>query len=242
MVAARTVSEKRQYLFAMVCVLLFVMAQTFQELAYRYWIPASNDPQSELLTYLLRANQLSAVLVMGSILLLMFPYAVIAHKFRNVAPMASLFGMMFGFAFIACEIAARSIDLFVVGQEWARQFEASSRETILLHFRLWNEIMRGWYFPLLLAHLLCSFAFLVATRRSKGLYVLAPLAFFLDGLRLIGRMLGMFAGQKWLEGLSGAAYFPTVLIINLMLALWFLRLAMGKEDADTNGSRIFTAP
>jgi hypothetical protein len=35
---------------------------------------------------------------------------------RNVAPMASRFGLIFGSAFIACEIATRSVDLFVVGQ------------------------------------------------------------------------------------------------------------------------------
>jgi hypothetical protein len=130
----------------MVCILLFVGAQTFQALAYHYWIPSLNDPQSEMLTYLLRIDQVRALLVMGSILLLIFPYLVISYRFRNVAPTASRLGLIFGSAFIACEIAARGVDLFVVGQQWAPQFEAaasaSSREAILLHFHLWNEITR----------------------------------------------------------------------------------------------------
>jgi hypothetical protein len=107
----------------------------------------------------------------------------------------------------------------------------------LLHFHLWNEITRGWYFPLLLAHFLCSCAFLAATRRSKGWYLAGPIGFFLNGFRLLGRLLGTFAGQKWLEVLNGTVYFPAVLVINVTLAFWFLCLAMGKKDEKANGSQ-----
>ena len=60
-------------------------------------------------------------------------------------------------------------------------------------------------------------------------YRLATLAFVLNALRLLGRLLSTFAGQAWLSGLNDRFYFPAVLVINAMLALWFVRLA--KDDA-----------
>jgi hypothetical protein len=67
-------------------------------------------------------------------------------------------------------------------------------------------------------------------------YLLGPIAFSLDGLRLLGRPLATFAGQSWLKGLNGTAYFPTALVINIAIALWLLCLAKGKENDGTNRS------
>ncbi len=58
--------ESRRYLLAGLCILLFLAAQTFQALAYWFWIPASHDPQDDLLVYLLRVDQIRALLVMGA--------------------------------------------------------------------------------------------------------------------------------------------------------------------------------
>jgi hypothetical protein len=121
-------------------------------------------------------------------------------------------GLIAGTAFIGFEIAARSIDLFLMGQQWAHQFQAattfSAREMVLEQFQLWNDFEHAWYFPLFLSHFVSSCGFCVATWKSSGWYRLGPIAFLLNGLRLIGRILGMFAGQRWLESRNHTSYFP----------------------------------
>jgi hypothetical protein len=160
------------FVAAGLCILAFIAAQTFQSLAYSFWIPPSHDLQSTLLSYTLPVDQLRSLAVMGSILLLIIPYSVIALMYRRTAPLASLLGLIFGAAFVACEVSSRTIDFFVVGQRWAQQLQrattAADHQLVLSHFELWNAIMRAWYFPLLLAHLLCSCCFLMATWRTLG--------------------------------------------------------------------------
>jgi hypothetical protein len=81
-------------------------------------------------------------------------------------------GLICGVVFVGLEVTYRSVDLFVIGQHWAQQFQASTnsveRNAILQRFAVWNEIVRGWYFPLLLAHLLASCLFAFATLRDSG--------------------------------------------------------------------------
>jgi hypothetical protein len=141
-----------RYVLADLCVLSFILAQTFQAFAYWFWIPNSHGPQDDLLIYLLRVDQIRALLVMGTILLLIVPYTVIALRYRKVAPIASLLGLIFGAAFIGFEMSARSIDFFVVGQHCAHQLESAAasadREAILRQFSMWNDLMLGWNFPL----------------------------------------------------------------------------------------------
>lgn len=107
------------YLLAALCVLVFIFAQTFQELSYRFWIPVSTTLQGDLLTRLLTADQVRALAVMGSILLLAVPFTVVALRYREIAPIASTLGLIFATAFIGFEISDRSIDFFVIGRHWA---------------------------------------------------------------------------------------------------------------------------
>src|SRR5271157_2251194 len=93
-----------RHIAAGLCILAFVCAQTFQELAYWLWIPAPHGLKDELQTYLLAVDQARALLVGGTILLLIVPYAVIALRYMKNAPMASLLGLIFGAAFIGFEI------------------------------------------------------------------------------------------------------------------------------------------
>jgi hypothetical protein len=225
----------RRYFFAGLCILLFIVAQTFQAFAYWFWIPASHGPQEDLLIYLLRVDQIRALLVMGTILLLIVPYAVIALRYIKIAPLVSALGLIFGAAFIGFEIAARSIDFFVVGQHWAHQLQTAAssadRETILHRFVMWNDMMLGWTFALRLAGFLASCTFAAATSNERaGWYRLAQTAFLLNALRLLGRLLSTFAGQRWLDPLNNTLYFPAVVVSYGMLALWFFYLARHAAD------------
>jgi hypothetical protein len=223
---------RAHYIAAGLSLAAFIVAQSFQELAYRLWIPAARNPQEELLLYLLPVDQARALAIMGTIVLLLVPFAVIALRYRQTAPLASTLGLIFGVAFVGFETIHRSMDFFVVGHIWAHQFaQAASgpeRDAILLRYAHWNGILKGWFFPQLLSYLLASCAFAVATwqdvRRARW-YYLAPIAYALNALRLLGRMLSNYAGLAWLNGLNENLYFPTVFTINLLLVIWFFHLA-----------------
>lgn len=228
-------SAGRRYVLAGLCVLSFIVAQTFQAFAYWFWIPTSHGPQDDLLIYLLHVDQIRALLVMGSILLLIVPYAVIALRYFKIAPLASVLGLIFGAAFIGFEISARSVDFFVVGQHRAHQLATAAtsadRATILRQFAMWNDMMLGWTFPLRLAAFLASCTFAAATwNESGGWSRLAQVSFVLNALRLLGRLLSTFAGQRWLDPLNNTLYYPAVFVINGMLTLWFFYLARNAAD------------
>ena len=229
---------RTRYILSGLCILLFILAQTFQEIAYRFWIPAAHNPQDELLVYLLPIDKVRSILIMSTIVLLIVPFVVVALRYFKVAPLASILGVIFGAAFIGFELSHRSVDFFVIGGKWASQFSGASstveREAILQRFALWNEMVRGWYFPLMLSFLLASCSFAVATWKDTirgGWYHLAPIAYVLNALRLLGRIMSTFAGQSWLNGFNDKLYFPAVLLINTLLLIWFVVLARENRGA-----------
>lgn len=232
---------KRRYFIAALCILSFLAAQTFQELAYSFWIPAANSAQDDLLSRLLTIDKIRALLLMGSIVFLIVPYTVIAMRYRKVAPVASVVGLLFVAAFIGFEISARSIEFFVISRHWAPQFhDAGSgavRDTVLRHFAVWNEMVQGWYFPLMLSYMLSSCAFAFASlKENDGWAEVATIAFSLNVLRLLGRMLSTYAGQTWLSGLNDKLYFPAVFVINGLLLAWLFHLAKtGTEPQNLAG-------
>jgi hypothetical protein len=221
-----------RYLAAGLCVLAFLAAQTFQQFAYGSRIPAPKGPADELQNYLLPVDRLRALLVGGTILLLLVPYAAVTLRYFEAAPVASLLGLIFGAGFVGLETVHRGIDYFVVGQKWARQHRDASeaeRAAILRRYSLWGEVTHGWYFPLLLAHLLASCCYLAVTETDIAKvtwHALAPVAFALNALRLTGRLAGTYGGVARLEALSGKLYYPAVLVINALLAAWFFCLAL----------------
>ena len=145
-----------RYTFAAVSLALLILAQTFQELAYRFWIPKSRGPEDDLLIYLQPIERLRAMLVLGTIVLLIVPFAVLALRYTKTAPLASLLGLIFGVGFVGFEFCHRSLDFFLVGGKWAREFTSANlaeRASILARLERWNEISEAWYFPLLLSYL-----------------------------------------------------------------------------------------
>ncbi|WP_035358490.1 hypothetical protein [Edaphobacter aggregans] len=222
--------EQRRYQFAGSCILFFIAAQTFQELATRFWIPDAHGPEHELLIYLLPMDRARALLILSSILLLVIPYIAIAMRYWSATPIAALTGLIAGISFIGFEFTARSMDFFVVGQRWANSFRTSGspvEKAMIVHrYLLWSDMARGIYFEIMLSFLLASCAFLYATLQDQDRWSrLASLAFAINILRLLGRISSTFAGQTWLDALNNSAYFPIVFVINCLLAAWFFHLA-----------------
>jgi hypothetical protein len=130
-----------RYLAATLAVLAFVAAQAFQEPTYHLWIPAARGPAAELGNYLLPVDEVRAMLIGATVLLLLVPYVVVALRYFHAAPVASVLGLIFGTGFVAAETVHRSLDFFMVGG-WARQFQASdeTRDVIVQRYQLWIDI------------------------------------------------------------------------------------------------------
>jgi len=231
-------NKRTTYIFGGACLCFFLASQAFQELAYRFWVPVSHGPQDDLLIYRLAIDQVRTAWIAAGILCLSIPFVVITLKCFRAAPLTSVLGLIFGMGFVFFEISFRSLDFLVVGQTWALQLAQASSEleraAILQHFALWNQIVKGWYFPLMLSYLLCSISFAYAiwrARSQKSWEWLAPLAFVLNALRLMGRILSSFAGQRWLDGFNDSLYFPAVFTIVTLLAIWFFLLARNPDLA-----------
>jgi hypothetical protein len=229
--------RRTHYVAGGLCIAAFIAAQSFQELAYRFWIPAARTPEHELMVYQLPMDQARALAIMCTIVLLLVPFTVIALRYRETAPLASALGLIFGVAFVGFETIHRGMDFFVVGHTWAHQFAQAAtgaeREAILLRYAQWNEMLKGWFFPQLLSYLLASCSFAAATWqdvRRANWYYLAPIAYSLSALRLLGRVLSNYAGVSWLHGLNENLYFPTVFTINVMLVIWFFCLARNETN------------
>lgn len=216
---------QRLYRVAGFCVLLFLFAQVFQALCHWLWLPDAQTLPQDLLQRTLVLDRVRSLLIMGGIVALLLPYVTIALARFHKAPAVSVLGVIFGTLFVAAELFHRSLDFFVISMRWAADYQASdlSRDLILQRYGLWNQMVQGWYFPLMLAHLLASICFLVATWEKAGRWWwLAPAAFALNATRLLGRILSTFAGQGWLTSFNDMpVYFTLVAIINAMLAAWF---------------------
>jgi hypothetical protein len=92
--------EQRRYQFAGFCILFFIAAQTFQDLATRFWIPAAHGPEQELLIYLLRMDRARALLILSSILLLVIPYITITMRYWLATPIAAVSGLIAGISLL----------------------------------------------------------------------------------------------------------------------------------------------
>src|SRR5260370_17790060 len=120
---------KVEYVIAGSCLVLFIAAQTFQEIAYRFWIPVSHSPQDDLLAYLLPIDRARAILIMATIVPLIVPFVVIALRCFRVAPVESILELVFGVAFIGFELSHRSMDFFVIVDKWDIPFSTADTTT-----------------------------------------------------------------------------------------------------------------
>jgi hypothetical protein len=185
--------------FAALCVAFYLAVQTFQFVVRRIAGVPAGAPLDEA----------RAVLLLVSHFALVPLYAAVAlRRFRH-APAAAVCGVLFGALFVLFELAYRSIEVFVPGP-----------------IARWDEIVEAWYFPLLGAHLLSTTAFTVACwprAGDDGWQAVAAAAFGLNALRLVGRMLGGYAGVAPLAALSGPAYFPAMATVLALLLAWLVR-------------------
>ena len=201
-------------------------------------MPEPSEPVGQLGVYLLPLDRARAVVVETGILLLTVPFVVVALRYFQRRPITSVAGLIAAGIFVLLETIHRCLDLVLIGG-WARAFQTApelQRSQVLSRFGEWNHFSHAYYLPLLLSYFVasCCFASTTWTDRARGSpYPLAPIAYALNAVRLLGRMLSGFAGQTWLSGLAEQLYFPAVFVVNALLAAWFFWTA-SREDGVRN--------
>jgi hypothetical protein len=201
----------------------YLAAQTFQEFAYRWWIPASGDPRAELLVRLSAIDRARAAVLLASFAGLALAYTAIAAALVPRARTAAVAGGVAAAGFIALELATRAFDLFVVGLRWAPAFAAGSPEAsgaVLDRVAQWSQLETALYAPLLACHLAASAAFAVGLARGARLDRILAAAMGLNALRVAARMLAMYADQDWLAPINDAIYFPATAVSFAVLVAW----------------------
>lgn len=208
---------------------VFLAAQVFQALCFIFWFP---ETQAAAEDFAVRAGLLDrtrALAVLFGIAALAVTYAVFALDRFAKAPLASLLGFTFCMFFVVFEFLHRGVDFVMVSQQWANAYaaEPALRGVLAERHEFWNSFTSAIYFPLMLSGLIAWTCFAIATwNAGPGWLRLASIAFTLNALRTLGRLLGSYTGVDWFDFLdSFTLYLILVFLINGMLATWLFKRA-----------------
>lgn len=223
--------------WAGLCVCLFLATQIFQGLCLLVWLPPPDSVAAALGNRLHLLDVARRLAVLGGLLAMAVPYAVIALDRFARMPVASLLGLVFALFFLLLELLHRGLDLAIVSQEWAVQFaaatDAAQREALENRFRSWESATRGIYLPLLLSGLIAWTCYAIAAWNGDGerWSRLAAIAFAANAARVLARILVAYAGATWLSFTGGLhVYLVLTITIYGTLAVWLFRRAAGVKE------------
>lgn len=223
----------RHFRLAAFGVCVFVASQLFQAMCFVFWLPETQSAAADLTMRLGWLDRARALAVLAGILALAPMFVVIAWDRFPRAPLASALGLVFALFFIAFELGHRGVDFALASQEWSSAFAAATgtaeRDAILERHALWGSITGALYLPLMLSGLIAWTCFAIATWRAEGRWFwFAPLAFSLNALRTVGRLLGSYTDLPGMGIFNGLpVYVVLVLVINGLLAAWLFWRAAG---------------
>jgi hypothetical protein len=198
----------------------YLAAQTAQELI----VVASATPATALAERLAPLDHVRAFVLWLSFLVLPMAYWALSRLAAS-RPSWSRIGLVASLAFVGCELAYRTIDLFVVTQ-WAETWAAAdsgTRVAMARRIAAWDELVLGWYVLLLTLHAIGTFAFALALGpRERALFATLVAYTALMALRL-----GAY-GSTVIERACEQLYFPIVAIGFATLAVVLWRRAGGR--------------
>ncbi|MCL1633253.1 hypothetical protein M2650_01130 [Luteimonas sp. SX5] len=223
----------RHYRLAGAALCVFMAAQIFQALCFIFWFPETQAAAEDFAVRTGLLDRTRALAVLFSIAGLAVTYAVFALDRFAKAPLASLLAFTFTMFFVVFEFLHRGLDFVMVSQQWANAYaaEPALRGVLAQRHELWGSFTGAIYFPLMLSGLVAWTCFAIATwNAGPGWLRLASIAFALNALRTLGRLLGNYTGVEWFDFLdSFALYLVLVFLINGMLAIWLFRRAAMAE-------------
>jgi hypothetical protein len=221
-------AERRLLLAGAASAAFFIAAQAYQLVVNRLVLGPASDLEAEVAQLVSGPAQLRQILILASLFALPASFGAVAWARRREAPFAAAFGFVFGLVFVIAEVLYRGVELALVTRRWGVSYLAApeaERGALAAKIEAWNELVGGWYFSLLAAHLLASVCFLVAARRARdGSDRALAVAFGLNTVRLVVRIAG-FAGLSAAADLSRAVYFPAIVAVFATIAFWLFREA-----------------
>jgi hypothetical protein len=212
------------YRFATACCAYYVIAQIIQEAAFQHGINDAATGEQGILQRLLPLDQFRLSVILLSFFPILVAFAAVALRRIRSSPAAAPLGFSFSFLFVATEVSARSIDLFLVSRKWATEYHSATspaiQQLIAARIQLWEESLGAFYFVLLAGHLLASTCFAIATWDDDRWNRIVSIAFILNAVRLASRVAEGYLGQRWLDPVNDAVYFPAVALIFGSLTAW----------------------
>lgn len=208
---------------------VFMAAQIFQALCVLVWFPETQTAAEDFAVRTGWMDRTRALAILLSIAALAVTYAVFALDRFAKAPLASLLAFTFTMFFVVFEFLHRGLDFVMVSQQWANAYatEPALHGVLAERHAFWGTFTSAIYFPLMLSGLLAWICFAIATwNAGSGWMRLASIAFTLNALRTLGRLLGNYTGVAWFDFLdSFTLYLILVFVINGMLAIWLFKRA-----------------
>jgi len=221
-------AERRLLLAGAASAAFFVAAQGYQLVVNRLVLGPASGLEAEVAQLVSGPAQLRQVLILASLFALPASFGAVAWARRREAPFAAAFGFVFGLVFVVAEVLYRGVELALVTRRWGVAYLAAppaERGLLAAKIETWNELVGGWYFSLLAAHLVASLCFLVAARSARdGWDKVLAAAFGLNAVRLVVRLAG-FAGVSAAASLSRDLYFPAIATVFATIAFWLFREA-----------------
>lgn len=223
-------SSANFYRFAAVCCAYYVVAQIIQEITFHYGINDSAAGEQGILQRQMPLDQLRLTVILLSFFAITVAFGAVALRHAKIRPAASLLGFAFAFLFVIGEIINRSIDLFVISQRWAVEYQAAAsvaaKQVLAERIQVWSETFGGYYFVLRMGLFLGCLCFAIATwDGSKRWNQIVAVAFAANAVRAAGRLAEGYMGQAWLGPVNDAIYFPASVLIYGTLAAWLWRQA-----------------
>lgn len=226
------------YRLATACCAYYVIAQIIQQAAFQHGINDAATGEQGILQRLLPLDQFRLSVILLSFFPILVAFAAVALRRIRSSPAAALLGFTFSFLFVAAELSARSIDLFLVSRKWAAEYHSATspaiQQLIAGRIQLWDESLEAFYFVLLAGHLLASTCFAIATWDDDRWNRIVAIAFVLNAVRLASRVAEGYLGQRWLDPVNDAVYFPAVALIFGTLTAWLwkqTRIARYEQEA-----------
>ena len=227
------------YRFASVCAAFYVVAQIAQEITFHNGINDSAVGEQGILQRLMPLDQFRLTVLLLSFFPILVAFGAVALRRAKMRPAASLLGFAFSFLFVIGEIINRSIDLFVISQRWAVEYQAAAsagvKQSLADRIQIWNETFAGYYFVLRMGLFLGSLCFAAATwdKRQRWNQIVA-IAFAANAARIAGRIAADYTGQAWLEPVNNAIYFPATVLIYGTVTAWLWRQALATQQEGTS--------
>lgn len=225
----------KHFRLAATALCVFVAIQIFQALCFIFWFPETQAAAEDYAVRIGWLDRTRALAVLFGIAGLAVTYATIALDRFAKAPLASLLGFTFCMFFVVFEFLHRGVDFVMVSQHWANAYaaEPALRGVLAERHEFWGNFTSAIYFPLMLSGLLAWTCFAIATwKTGPGWLRLASIAFTLNALRTLGRLLGSYTGIGWLDFLDGlTVYLIFVFLINTLLVVWLFKRAALADKA-----------